>query len=142
MPNSPLRCIRCTQCKWVAGGVGGKPCNPFPDKARRRSGAGWKPALRNIDSAPSASRHDAVAALVLRLEEFLVRRADDLVGRQRLAAAGGRQADADRHQVALAFVLEQVLLDLAADALGDVDAALVVRLRQHDGELLAAVARE
>src|SRR5262249_124490 len=102
---------------------------------RRGCAVGTDPASRKL-------RHDAVAALVLRLEQLLVGRADDLVGRQGLAAAGRRQADADRHDVALAFVLEQVLLDLAADALGDVDAALEVRLRQHHRELLAAVAGE
>jgi len=78
--------------------------------------------------------------LILGLVELLIRLADQLVGRQRLVAVGGGQADADRHRVGFALVLEDVLLDQGTHPLSHADAAFQVRLRQHDDELLAAVA--
>src|SRR5262249_6080206 len=85
---------------------------------------------------------DAVAAVALGRVEVLVGQADQLGGGQRLLAGGAGHAEADRHGVRLPFVLERVPLDQGADALGDGGGALAGRLRQHDGELLAAVAGE
>ena len=53
-----------------------------------------------------------------------------------------RDADGDRHADDLALEDEAALLDLLAQPLGERARALEVRLREDDGELLAAVARE
>ena len=51
-------------------------------------------------------------------------------------------ADRDRHVDGLVLEHEAARLDLLAQPVGERPRPLEVRLRQHDGELLAAVARE
>ncbi len=80
--------------------------------------------LRAVDATTAnrgdaGSSNDAVAALTLGLEEFLISFVDETGRRQRPAAVGGGYADADREDKWLAFVAEGMLLDHHADALGN-----------------------
>src|SRR5450432_969889 len=84
---------------------------------------------------------DAVAAAGLGFVETFVGALDDGGGIAQLRIDGG-DAHRDGERDARVFELEVGLLHYFADLLGERQAVSVVDLREHDGELLTAVAGE
>src|SRR5689334_15823355 len=83
----------------------------------------------------------AVSPCSLRFEKTLVG-ALHQIGRALVRLFQHGDTDADRHPDLVVLKNEAVLLDLLANALGERRGPGQISLRQNDGELLAAIARE
>src|SRR5262245_19574352 len=115
----------------------------LPADAGRREvrRAVWNGETREMVS-PGRSADDLVAPRALGRVQVLVRPAHQLPGRGRSVQGALGRAQADRQVEHLVVEPKRVLLDQRPDPLGRGQGVLLAGLDQHQGELLAAVARE